>query len=254
MTNFTFKKLLRHNLQQLSAHQPEEIVGGIRQVVLNNLENKRFDPSGKSSEEIQEYIQRVISNYLEWYPFVNLLVKERDPDAWISILNYLHEWAAAFLRKYDAIIDGDDFDQLRQDLVQEAANTLLRSRFPFDVSFMPWARRVMINVGKVMMRIFYRHISQREDGQEPELIPDPRTIDELVALTQLQNTLQAALFMLSARQREIIDRRYFQDQSFETIAKELNMTSNAVYQRHYHAIKNLANNMTAQNIEYVPLV
>ncbi|MDJ0754286.1 MAG: sigma-70 family RNA polymerase sigma factor [Ardenticatenaceae bacterium] len=253
MTNFTFKKLLWHNLQYLSANHPEGIIKGIRPVVLVNLENKRFDPSGKSTEEMQEYIQRVISNYLEWYQFVNLLVEERDHDVWVTLLNHLHEWAVVFLRKYDAIIDGDYFDQLRQDLVQETAKTILKSRFPFDVSFMPWARRIMINVGKVMMRVFYRHLSQRDDGQETELIPDPHTIDEYVALTELQVTLRGAMFTLSARQREIIERRYFQDQSFETIAKELKMTLNAVYQRHYHAIRNLANSMTSQNIEYVPL-
>lgn len=135
------------------------------------------------------------------------------------------------------------------DLCQEAFLKVFRARGSYDPSqpFLPWFHRILRNTCFSFLRK-HRRLRQRttsvvdEDGEEVDfeivdLAPGP---DAAAAQSERATLLRDALTRLSAKDREILALRQFQELSYKEIARTLDVPEGTVMSRLYHARRRLA--------------
>lgn len=134
------------------------------------------------------------------------------------------------------------------DLCQEAFMKAYRARDAYNPSqpFLPWFHRILRNTCFSFLRKHRRlkrtsltHQGKDGDDVDFEIVdpsPGPSAGVEQEERTQL---FQKALAQLSARDREILTLRHFQELSYKEIANTLEIPQGTVMSRLYHARRRL---------------
>ena len=135
------------------------------------------------------------------------------------------------------------------ELCQEAFLKVFRARRSYDPSqpFLPWFHRILRNTCFSFLRK-HRRLKKRSltrvdaDGEEHDFeVVDARPGPaEGVETTERAELLRRALERLSARDREILALRQFQELSYKEIARTLDIPEGTVMSRLYHARRRLA--------------
>lgn len=113
--------------------------------------------------------------------------------------------------------------------------------FQLDKPLAPWLCRIAINLAvnrlKQQRPVVSLDGNDGESGLElPDLSAEPQT---QVLQTERQQALRRAILTLPPEQREVIELRHFQEQSYEEIAVSLNLSLANVKSRLFRARQNL---------------
>jgi len=142
------------------------------------------------------------------------LLKQDDPQAVLDL------WT--LLLAYGRALDPDDPGRDAAVQAYWRIKTRGLTQFRFECSFRGYCRRIVTN------EVYRRHKKQPpllELDEELAGEPDP---DPPVDVARLRARLQPCLDQLSAREREIVNLRYSQDQNPEEIAARLGISRNNV--------------------------
>lgn len=145
-----------------------------------------------------------------------------------------------------------------QDLTQEAFVKAYRARETYDPSqpFLPWFHRILRNTcfsflrkkGRLRERSIHSRANAQDDGNETWEIIDARAAapsDDAEA-KETAEVFSDALDKLSARDREIIVLRHYQELSYKEIAAALDVPEGTVMSRLFHARKRIKNLLASQ--------
>ena len=116
------------------------------------------------------------------------------------------------------------------DLYQQAALVMTRKReaIPEDCRFLPWSRKVIVNVVRDYRKQKARQRVSLMDEQSLELIAGAfEKLDETVVDAR-REALRRCLGKLDAPQRKLLHARYEENRSFEELAVESSRTRGAV--------------------------
>jgi len=138
-----------------------------------------------------------------------------------------------------------------QDLTQEAFVKAYRARESYDPAqpFFPWFHRILRNTcfsflrkkGRLRERSIHARANAQGDGDETWEIIDPRAAAPSAGAEARETTevFTEALDKLSARDREIIVLRHYQELSYKEIAAALGVPEGTVMSRLFHARKRI---------------
>lgn len=148
-----------------------------------------------------------------------------------------------------------------RDLTQEAFLKAYKARASYDPKqpFLPWFHRILRNTcfsflrkrGRLREQSMNRmndHGEEREWDVVDENVADPS--DGLV-LAEREDTFSKALDKLSAKDREILVLRHYQELSYKDIAAALSIPEGTVMSRLFHARKRLKGLLASQVVELV---
>ncbi|MCA8980103.1 MAG: RNA polymerase sigma factor [Planctomycetes bacterium] len=134
------------------------------------------------------------------------------------------------------------------DLTQEAFMKVFRARDTFrdGEPFLPWFHRILRNTCfshlRKKGRISRRSISTfgiEEDAPDYDLIDEAPGPDARTAERERSELLHQSFEGLSARDREILSLRHFQELSYKEIAEALDIPQGTVMSRLFHARRRL---------------
>lgn len=135
------------------------------------------------------------------------------------------------------------------ELCQEAFLKVFRARDTYDPTqpFLPWFHRILRNTCFSFLRKHRRvrkssltRVNAEGEEQDFEIV-DAQPGPSIAAVDQeREQLLRSALEKLSARDREILALRQFQELSYKEIANTLNIPEGTVMSRLYHARRRLA--------------
>ncbi len=170
-------------------------------------------------------------------------VRDGDPEAFRALERALRGRAFQFAR---ALV-GSPEDAM--ELCQETFMKVFRARESYDPSqpFLPWFHRILRNTCFSFLRRHRRLKAMSlstvdSDGEETDfeiLDPDPGPVERAES-DEAAILLRRALASLSARDREILALRQFQELSYKEIARTLEIPEGTVMSRLYHARRRLA--------------
>jgi RNA polymerase sigma factor (sigma-70 family) len=256
-------KELNDILAQLAEARGEAFAARIRTLFLANCENGRLQyflanpqannaatPTG-APQTARDYLQRLVAYYDRCHAYAQQIQVDQDAAAWELLLDKIGAWAFKFIERGWGYLPIGDRIEYAADCRSLAGATLVNARFPYDVEFDRWACVLTHKVCYGYMRETLRRF-QRDIPPEKRINQDFTELDELLRqagrqgaeraleeLVELRACLQQALAKLTPPRRHVIEQHYFEGKSFGEIAQALHSTLNAVYQQHYHALRDL---------------
>ncbi|MEM9798902.1 MAG: RNA polymerase sigma factor [Planctomycetota bacterium] len=135
------------------------------------------------------------------------------------------------------------------DLTQEAFIKAYRARETYDPSqpFLPWFHRILRNTcfsflrtkGRLAKRSIHGLDADGEDATWDVVDEDAPAPSAQIEASERAEAFETALARLSARDREIIVLRHYQEMAYRDIAAALSIPEGTVMSRLYHARKRL---------------
>lgn len=238
-----FRQELEKTLAALTRDQGEEFARQIKSIIITNMERGRLQTfTDGNPTRIQAYIWIIAQTYSRLKPFIHQLQIERDSTAWAPLYERMQTWAYNFFLKKNFRAD-DRTREIAIECATEAAATLLKSHFPYDTEFDPWAHVIVQNTCRKYIHRSLRKSVVPEDKKiklDDELA-DPH--DHLLESSSLQKEagqeLLEALNQLSEARRTVIQLIYFEELSFEETARRMGKTVGAIYSLQFHALHEL---------------
>lgn len=200
-------------------------------------DEKNAEPSNKDPEHV--YVESSMSTEATQ---LMCAVQAGDPQAFETLAHTLR--SRAFQVAHSLV--GSREDAL--DMCQEAFLKVFKARDSYDSSqpFLPWFHRILRNTCFSFLRKHKRlkKVSlsvQTRDGEETDFeIVDPGPAPDAGTLAEERSTLfRNALSKLSARDREILSLRHFEELPYKQIAEALGIPEGTVMSRLYHARRRL---------------
>lgn len=229
-------------LNALHPSYPSSILKAVEPILLTNLEKKRFDPEGDQS--LNAYVRRVVDTYISEQPKVEAILHQRDPQAWQAFYrNQLRRWVYAALKKHRQV---DILNYNRQSIdtiTQEAAAVIFEKHYHYEVPFIAWAKTVVVNCMYNEIRLNTKSRKQREfdpEGGQAQLAGSvEKLLEKAESNRELQQILNLGVASLPPSQKEVIEKHFFEAVPLQELAHDLEITSNAVYQRKIQGLKKL---------------
>jgi RNA polymerase sigma factor (sigma-70 family) len=237
-------------LHLLAKQRGSELVAAVTLIIFTNLDKGRMQTFLERQDcSPANYVQRVADHYEQWHDYVHAVQVEKRSDVWEPLYEQLQQWAFRLLPRigYPAYVDRDEQLQQAQACATEAATVLLNAFFPYDVDFEPWAYVLLRNVTRKEMN---RRIRPRLDVQKHQVeldawddwlhnLADPEGEDEQRLAELRADLLQLVAQLSSEARQQFILFYYFEEQSFEQIAAQMNKNLNSLYKLHSDALENL---------------
>lgn len=242
---------IQHHLGALEISEEPEKIEFIRQILNRNLSNGRLQRVlSKSDCNVENYVTRVVNSVSRWQIYLYELQIEKSEEAWQDLLPKLRQWASALYLKWGAFLDHERSTQAHYSSV-DGAMEILKSDFPYDVDFYPWAYALQRNT-------CCRHVreaSKKANGSGIKILeldawdrweqnlPDPnlKPIDTDISLQEIRRELLISLEQLAISQQSFVKFYYFEELSYSEIMCKLDRSKNALYSLHHNALKNLRN-------------
>lgn len=209
-----------------TAHSPTLHQAALTHPVCAGVTVQRADVSGQKQEEF------------DWASRLVAIGSDQDADAFAEVFRHFAPRVKAFLMK-----SGSDA-ALAEECMQDVMATLWRKAHLYDperASVATWIFTIARNRKIDLIRKSRR--PEPEDltwGPEPE----PDQVDA-VSLTQDKTRLAEALAMLPEKQRNLIERAYYQDLSHSEIASETGLPLGTIKSRLRLAIERLRHSLEA---------
>lgn len=235
---------LRQELEDAIQQLEQKSGGGdpkkIHSIILINLEQGRVENWLGTGENRapQDYVHLVAGIHEQYSDYINKIQIERSENVWPYIYTQLQQWAYNYLLGKGFYRNQSTY-QLAGTYATEAAIALLKTRFPYDRNFEPWAHVILLNVCKRQIR----YTSKKSH------IPDEKKVslnDNLIKLhnqSPIQDTHEIRLSLLDAIEnlsedtwQQVLLLRYFHNLTPAEIAEELGKTPSAVYNLHFKAL------------------
>lgn len=168
---------------------------------------------------------------------------EKDPNALKKLIDSYSGYVAAIIRNISrGILSEDDIEEIAADVFLAVWNTADKMR---DGKVQPYLAAITRNKTKSCLR-------SRKDTIpiEDTMIIDAADLQEEVEKTLLAETIRDAIAMLNDQDGEVLIRYYYYYQQIQEIAKEMNLSSNAVKVRLHRARKKLKDLLIERGYTY----
>src|SRR5690606_26282323 len=229
---------LEEALAQVAQQRGKKYAAALRPIVLTNWQNERVERfvDNGTVENGSSYVKHVERCYDAWHEYVHSVQKTRDEDVWQELFGQLCAWAYGFLkRKLPGISNEEKWDHAKS-CAAEAAIQLIKSRFPYDTEFGPWAYVVLRNVSYS----YLKHLFSSQSVPHHEVIdlekwegwlqnlsdPSSQKPFEQFEVVQL---LQQAIQKLPPGQKEFVLLYYLEEKSYREIAQLTGRSTQALY-------------------------
>lgn len=169
---------------------------------------------------------------------------QNDPEAFVGLYDKYFQriYRFVYLQTRDEPLTKD----ITATTFEKALSHINRYRWR-NVSFAAWLYRIARNeIGQHRRRERLRTLFVQVESR-PETITHDRKAETIIQAGELYDRLHMALNKLSAKDREIINLRFFNELSSEDVAEILDVSTQNVYVRLHRALKRLAIEMQSTN-------
>lgn len=192
-------------------------------------------------ETLQTYILQVAHHYDMDCHYLWQLQQQKNAEVWELLMDKIRQWGFSFLGRWH--LDEVTRMTCTLEIAQEAGLQISRAHYPYDCEFDAWACKITQHVSsKYMQRHKYSSVMEEIDLSEfdewfqsrIDVADDNPEIQ--IATRQL---LLDAIEKLSDNQKIVIWWFYFEGRPLQQIAEDLSINVNAIYKRHFDALKQL---------------
>lgn len=237
----TLKASLSQALIEFASENGEELANKIRDVAFKNLDHGRYHrfllENGQASQ--LAYVRHIAACYEAQHPYVCQVQQIKSEEVWQPLYTKLQLWSYNYLLRCNFTPSRRTYETAL-DYAGWASESILQAHFPYDTTFDPWAHTLAINVCRNRIRVATQK-SKIPDAMVVSLealLFEPPTAPEFDRETihMLRVELPSALETLTARRKSLINLHYFEGLSLPEIAKELDISLNAVHKLHFDAL------------------
>ena len=248
----SLKKEIDEILSTFSAGLGEKELAEIKSILYSNLARGRVKKFTKqNSIELRDYVLRVAGYFEDYHDQVRSIQVDKSNEKWVSFKRKLDFWAFRFLCKKGFSSSRNTF-KLARDYATEAAITIMKAHFPYDIGFDSWAYVLLRNVC----------LQQFEKANKKSKVPNHLLVElnedlwqiadpdagEVEKSTGRQQQIEDAIGMISTeRMRQVIRLYYFEGLSYQEIADRWGKTINSVYKAHFDALQDLRKILTKED-------
>lgn len=236
-------QLIEQAIQQVRIDLGGDLADAITSILTTNNQRgrieqyKRLCPRGT----VQTYVFQVAHNFEKDHSYLDLIQKQKNSEAWKPLLDKIQAWAYSFLDRWH--LDTSTRSTLTHEIAQETGPEIIRSHFPYDSEFDPWACKITHHVcSKYMQRYSSSRVVDTIDlseadewFQDSDKSPDSNMEDEFAT----RQFLLDAIVQLSEKQKFVIWQLYFEGWSIPQIASHAQVKKNVIYKRHFDALEKL---------------
>lgn len=243
----TCRQRTRRALVRWADEKDADFIRAVQRILEINCQQgrvRKFLESG-TADTYEDYVARVAHAYEEQHHYVHLVQEVQDHEIWLELYEQMQKWAYAILTKREFLHPQARF-QHGIDCAAEAAVTVLKRHFPFDVAFGAWVHQIVYYTCLYHIRKEGRAYPAPQEKMVPldkwegwlENMVDPNAGEEPEQFA-LRDLLLQAIEKLSDSQQEFVLLHYFKGRTFAEIADLTGRSLNAVYQLHHKALKEL---------------
>lgn len=230
---------LEQALKKLELEKNVAFCNTLRPILFTTLERKRIqaylENTGLSPEE---YVRRVAKYYEDQYEYVSTLQEVRDNQAWTKVYVTLNQKAYQYYVSYGQT--SQHARELAEEAANETATRILNTHFPYDVNFTSWMYTILRNVCLAWLKKIATHPAESlTDFQESLTDSTMHTGRKLEDRMDQREKLLKAIHKLTLNRQQVIMLHYFENLSFEEIAKRMGKTISAIHQLHLQARRDL---------------
>jgi len=234
---------LEQALQQLRSEVGGSLVDDLLPVLrINEQRNRlcrylRLNPH----ETKQTYILQVAHHHEKDCHYLKQVQQQKDAGVWEPLMDKIRQWSYSFLGRW--YLDEVTRMTYTLEIAQEAGLQISRAHYPYDCEFDAWACRITQHISSKYMQ---RHqissvweavdLSTVDEQFHPEF--DLYNSNQEVHFANRQLLLDA-IEQLSENQKVVIWQFYFEGRPLPKIAEDLEINVNAIYKRHFDALKQL---------------
>lgn len=221
-----------------------ELAREIRPIIQINMSRgrvRRFLKEGM--HQPGDYVWRVAEIYERTNAYVREVQVERSEVVWQPLYGKLKRWACSLQRKgYHN--SWRNVTMTAAECAADAGAQIVSSHFPYDTEFDAWA----------YMLLRYTWLKQLNQGKQLKRVPEEKLVELDVMLPWLNvpvgmsdvqrsnwrfDLLRGIEQLATEARREVVMLRYFENMTYEEIAKRMGRTIGAVYKLHFEAIEEL---------------
>ena len=238
------KKEIEEILETLKEELGEKELTEVKNILYSNLTRGRIRKfTEQNSIDLRDYVLQVIGCYRDYHDRVRSIQIEKSNEIWVAFKRRLDLWAFRFLCKRGFPPNRNTF-RLAQDYATETSITVMKARFPYDISFDSWAYVLLRNVC----------FQQFEKANKKSKVPDHLLVElneelwqiadpdagEVERRTGRRQQIEDAIEKVSTkRMRQVLRLYYYEGLSYQEIANLWGKTVNSVYKSHFDALKDL---------------
>jgi RNA polymerase sigma factor (sigma-70 family) len=236
---------LGDGLEKAYGAMGRELAGKIRPIVSVNLSRGRVHHFLREQETHapSDYVWRVAEVYQRTNEYVHQVQVAKADEVWQPLYDKLMRWAYCLQRKgYHQ--SWTELEMTVAECAADAGAQIISSHFPFDTEFDGWAYTLLR----------YTSLKQLNRSKQQKRVPDTQLIELDVVLTRPQvptgmtevqrsnwhcDLLNGIERLATPARREVLLLRYYDNLTYEEIAKRMGRSIGAVYKLHFEAIEEL---------------
>lgn len=236
---------LEVGLEKAYGAMGQELAGRIRPIIAVNLARGRVHHFLREREAHTPagYVSRVAEIYDRTCGYVHEVQVVRSEAVWKPLYDKLMRWACCLHRKgYHH--SWAEVEMTAAECAADAGAEIVGSHFPYDTEFDAWA----------YMLLRYTSLKQLNRSKQQKRVPEAKLVELDVLLPRLnvplgmsdvqrcnwQFDLMVGMDKLATvARREVLLLRYFENMTYDEIAKRMGRTIGAVYKLHFEAIEEL---------------
>lgn len=192
-------------------------------------------------ETAESYIAQLIAHFQKDHHHLDQIQRQKNSDKWGPLIEKIRQWGYRFLGRWH--LDEATRISYTDEIAQEASLQIVHAHYPYDCEFDAWVCKITHHVTSKYMQ---RHISSAPldevdladvaewfQGSGESVAPD---LEDQFATRQF---LLNAVEQLSDNQKVVIWQFYFEGVPLPKIAKNLDISVNTIYKRHFDALNQL---------------
>lgn len=234
---------LEQALQALARSKGEALARQVKPILLANLDRGRLQTFVEETPaRIEAYVWFVAQTYTTLNPYLHKLQTEQDAETWTTLYKRLQTWAYNFFLRKSFRAD-EHTREIAIECASDAATLIIKSHFPYDTEFDPWAHTIVQNACR---KYIHRSLKKSNVPDEKKIELEDELTDPYQTLLEV-NTLQKetgkelleVLNQLSEARRTVIQLIFFEELSPEEVAQRMGKSISAIYTLQFHGLKDL---------------
>ena len=235
--------LLIETLEELRSELGGTLVENLPPILRINEQRGRFcrylklNPSGTA----QTYILNVAHHYKMDCDYLMQIQLQKDTEVWLLLLEKIRQWIYRFLGRWHL----NEPTRMRYtiEIARESGLQIMRAHYPYDCEFDAWACKITQHTSsKYVQRHKSSYVIEEIDLSEiDEWLKNRMNATDNNPEIQFatRQLLLDAIEKLSENQKVVIWWFYFEGRPLPQIAEDLGINVNAIYKRHFDALKQL---------------
>lgn len=192
-------------------------------------------------ETIQTYVLQVAHYYEMDCYYLKQVQQQQNAEVWEPLMDKIRQWSYSFLGRWHL----EEVTRMTYtfEIAQEAGLQITHAHYPYDCEFDAWACKLTHYVSSKYMQ---RHGSSPIIDEVDLAEVDERLQDRVQSTDAnpelkfaIRQLLVDAIEQLSNNQKVVIWQFYFEGFPLPKIAEDLDINVNAIYKRHFDALKQL---------------